>query len=87
MTNTVMFGVFSQKAADEHGSLIYRKSDGTEVEVTAICNDLKGFKSYCWKDKVFVGIVVAHVRQGRPNNGKEPKSYDLDEIVKKHWIP
>lgn len=55
-------GMFSEKAAERHGSVFWRHADGHEVEVTNVGDNADG---YLWDDKVIVGEVTEYVRQGR----------------------
>jgi hypothetical protein len=51
---------YSEKAAELHGSTIWRKADGTEVEVTIVGESMETI--YNWDDKVYVGEVTDFIR-------------------------
>ena len=60
----VKFGFFSETAAGKLGSLLYKRPDGTEVDVTAIYDTKEeGEKFYHWNDKVCVGEVTRFIRK------------------------
>jgi len=61
MSDKKLFAVFSAKQKECAGSSIYRRPDGSEVEVTCV-----GSKDGCpetkWDDKINLGEVVDWVR-------------------------
>jgi hypothetical protein len=61
-----MHAWYSAEAAEEFGTYIYSKADGTTVEVTAVYESKElGEEKYKWCDKVYLGEVDKYVRQGR----------------------
>jgi hypothetical protein len=61
MSNKKMFAVFSAKQKQCAGSSIYRRPDGSEVEVTSVGSE-KGCPETKWQDKVDLGEVMSWVR-------------------------
>lgn len=61
MNNNKIFAVFSAKQKEWVGSSIYRRPDGSEVEITSVSSE-EGCPETKWSDKVSVGEVVAWVR-------------------------
>lgn len=51
---------YSRKSANIYGSVIYTRADGTEVEVTAVNEDIN--YNYNWPDKEYRGEVVKFLR-------------------------
>lgn len=61
-------GFYSEKGSSIHGSYIYNRPDGTEVEVTSVFKTEDHGKVGCgWDDKVCVGPVTDFVRRGKPS--------------------
>lgn len=60
----VMHGYFSMQAR-RHGSVVWRRKDGSDVEVTMVA-DSKDWadKHYLWVDKIYVGELTQFVRSG-----------------------
>ena len=59
-------GVFSQKARNEYGSVIYLSVEGKEVEVTGVYRTIDEANDYGWDDKVIIDVpLVSWVRDGR----------------------
>lgn len=56
------YAVFSAKQKDLIGSFLWRRSDGTEVEVTAVADE-PGCPTTEWGDKVDLGPVEKYVRR------------------------
>jgi hypothetical protein len=57
-----MIGFYSHEAR-HFGSFLYRKPDGTEVEVTSVFSSKeRGERIYRWDDKVCVGEVTKFIR-------------------------
>ena len=56
-----MFAVFSAAQKQVVGSSIYRRADGSEVEVTSV-GSADGCPATAWADKINLGEVVAYVR-------------------------
>ena len=56
-----LYGFYSPTAAKTNGSYIYKLTDGSEVEVTALCTDKEG-SAYRYEDKVYVGEVTKYIR-------------------------
>ncbi len=57
---------YSHKHAAVAGSVIYRREDGTDVEVTAIGSvDNQNSEFYKWPDKEYRGIVTTYVGPGQ----------------------
>lgn len=61
--NTTLHAWFSETAANRHGSVIYAREDGTEVEVTCADHDI--LFDYRYADKEYVGLVSKYLRKGR----------------------
>jgi len=57
-----LYGFFSLKQR-EFGSFIYRKIDGTEVEVTEVTESNKPFSRF--DDTTYVGKVTEFIRNAR----------------------
>jgi hypothetical protein len=68
ITPTLRYAYFSAEAAKECGSFIYLASNGSEVEVTCVGEDLIDSGSYKWPDRKSVGPVVAWLRRGRDSS-------------------
>lgn len=63
---------YSQRSVDHDlGSSIYVTAEGVEVEVTCVGDGA----SYLWPDKVYVGVVVAFVRQGKLSRWDAEEGY------------
>ncbi len=71
---TAKYGIYSEKAAKQVRTCIYRKTDGTEVEVTCVVENLEGWKLYNFPDKKLVGMVTDFIRFG-----SEPVEYMKNE--------
>jgi hypothetical protein len=68
MNSKKLFAVFSAKQKEEAGSHIYRRSDGSEVEVTCVSWE-KGSPETKWEDKVDLGEVEVWVRAEKEVEG------------------
>lgn len=66
-TEPKLYGVYSQAASEQFGTVIYKGVNGSEVSVTAVYSD-KESPDYKWPDKVLIGEVTQFVRQGRPSS-------------------
>ena len=64
-----IYGVFSQRQADQFGTVTWKDADGNEVEVTSI-SYLPDADDIHALDKVVVGEVVEHVRGVMPSRRK-----------------
>jgi len=62
------YGLYSAEAARLFGSFYYKKPDGSQVEITCVC-DTPDWDGYCWKDKVSVGEVVEYGWCGKATTG------------------
>ena len=71
MSNKKLFAVFSAKQKQYAGSSIYRRPDGSEVEVTCVSSN-EGCPETKWDDKVDLGEVVSWVRS--------------EKIIHRRWI-
>lgn len=58
---------FSEKAAQQFGSMLYLTPDGRKVEVTAVGSGTE----YGWDDKVYLGKVVHYNCGGFLGKGRE----------------
>jgi hypothetical protein len=68
--NSQRYAYYSQKAADQFGTVFYKTPDGQLVEVTCVFR--RGDEgTYNWPDKRYVGPVEEYVCQGR-------RGYDSD---------
>lgn len=64
-----IYGVFSQRHADQFGAVIWRDINGNEVEVTSI-SSLPDADDIHAPDKIVVGEVVERVRGVMPSRRK-----------------
>jgi len=61
----MQYGFFSNEAVSKGvRTFIYRRPDGSEVEVIGVALDKEG-TGYGWDDKVCVGPVGGFIRPGR----------------------
>jgi hypothetical protein len=67
-----MYGVYSQQAAEQFGTFIYRRPDDSEVEITAVYKQLND-PVYGWPDAVWIGEVTKYIRVGRVNTSRKRK--------------
>jgi hypothetical protein len=67
---------YSERAAQQYGSVFYLLKDGKEVEVTGLGN---GTSPYLWPDAVALGEPERYLRKGRSGLPRELSPMD--------WIP
>lgn len=60
----MIYGFYSNVSAERYGTGIWSRPDGTEVEVTAVTDDLV-YNDYKFADKICVGEVTVWLRKGR----------------------
>lgn len=56
----VLVGMYSEEAAFDYGTTIWRTPEGTEVEITAAVGKAEDYK---WRDAREIGKVIAFVRR------------------------
>lgn len=74
---SVLHAWYSAQAAEFHGTSIYRRSDGSEVEVGFVASRANYGEDLRWPDKEYRGVVTEHLRQGKP----PIRLYDPEKIL------
>lgn len=64
MSDEILYGWYSPTAANQFGSSIYLKPDGSGVEVTFVAPASMA-DQYNWPDKIAIGPVVEWIMTGR----------------------
>lgn len=67
-----LYAWYSPRTAKLYGSVIYARADGTEVEVTIVCDS--NVSNDGWTDKIYVGEVTRYLRKGQAGE------YDLRSV-------
>jgi hypothetical protein len=57
-------GLYSERAAQYYGTVIYKSLDGSRQHVTCVC-PLDKVNTYKWPDAIRVGWVTEYIRQGK----------------------
>lgn len=62
------------------GTVVYRKPDGTEVEVSSVSTNDPFCSDFKWEDKILLGEVAEWVRAGRKEDlgGEGPAAHQYD---------
>jgi hypothetical protein len=63
------YGFYSETAAQQFGSFLYKMEDGSEQEITYLSQDESSL-NYKFKDKQYIGIVLNYLRDGKVSKYK-----------------
>lgn len=70
----MIYGFFSEKAAQKYGHMTFTTPNGSKVDVTVISSDPEG-SEYMWDDKIKMGVVLDYVRTVEPVDGQTRNIY------------
>lgn len=71
----LLIGLYSAKAADLFGTIVYVDINGEEKHVTCVTTEEDWIPNYKWKDTIRVGYMTRYLRKGRLGRMEEWKNY------------